>query len=370
MQAMQRSMQQLILVVFIVLAQSATGQTAKAVAEDETARMIPVAKNTYVIIHDNATDDWPHGNTGVIVTAEGVVVVDSAYLPSRATADIALIRKITSQPVRYVLNTHWHFDHNNGTIAYKRAYPGLKVVSERATKKYIELNATWWSRMSVAPGSPRRRSLADLEKQLETGKDEEGNPLSESARRDMAGNIRKRKSEFEELATLEVVVPDVVFDKSLVLTVGDRKIELRDLGHANSPNDVVMYLPDEKVLFTGDIVVESPLPFVGASWPVTWVAVLREIEQWPAQGIVPGHGPIMRDASYVRNVRTLLETAMTQVEMLAREGKTLEQIQDAVTLTEIRKQVPAWNTADNDAGWKAIMRVLVERCWRGVRGQG
>lgn len=78
----------------------------------------------------------------------------------------------------------------------------------------------------------------------------------------------------------------------------------------------------------------------------------------------------MRDASYVRHVRTLLEAAMAQVEASAREGKTLEQIQDVATLRKIRQQVPAWNDAKHDAARKAIMRVLVERCWRGVREQG
>jgi glyoxylase-like metal-dependent hydrolase (beta-lactamase superfamily II) len=167
-----------------------------------------------------------------------------------------------------------------------------------------------------------------------------------------------------------VVTPDVTFDKKFAMTIGGRKIEMRDLGHANSPNDTVVYLPDEKILFAGDIVVESPLPFVGASWPVKWIPVLRQIDEWPARQWVPGHGPVMQDASYIRSVRMLLEAAMSEVELRIREGKTLAQVQDLVKLESVRASVAAWRDAKNNAGWREVMRALVERCWRGVRGQG
>jgi glyoxylase-like metal-dependent hydrolase (beta-lactamase superfamily II) len=98
---------------------------------DESARLEQVGDGVYAIIHDDATDEWPHGNTGVVVGEHSVLVVDATYLPSRARSDIALIRAITDKPIRYLAYTHWHFDHNNGAIAYREAYPGLAIVSER-----------------------------------------------------------------------------------------------------------------------------------------------------------------------------------------------------------------------------------------------
>ena len=69
-----------------------------AQARDAGARMQRVASGIYAIIHDDATDEWPHGNTGVIVGDDGVFVVDATYLPSRARADIALIKSVTDKP--------------------------------------------------------------------------------------------------------------------------------------------------------------------------------------------------------------------------------------------------------------------------------
>ena len=74
-------------------------------------------------------------------------------------ADIALIRQVTNKPVRHLVITHWHFDHNNGTVAYKQAFPGLLVVSERETARFIDLNGTWWSRMNAASGSEKRNEF-------------------------------------------------------------------------------------------------------------------------------------------------------------------------------------------------------------------
>ena len=328
---------------------------------DATARMEAIADGVYAIIHDDATDEWPHGNTGVIVGKDAVLVVDSNYLPSRAEADIALIRRVTDKPVRYLVITHWHFDHNNGTVAYRKAYPGVTVVSERETARFVELNATWWSRMSAASGSEKRRSLKEKEAEL-------ANTSDASAKQALASLVRRRQAELEELARLEVVTPDLVFDKGLTLDLGARQVQLRDWGRANSPHDTTVYLPDERILFTGDIVVQSPLPYSGASWPVPWIEVLRAIEAVPVAALVPGHGPVQRDHAYTRQVRELLERVTSRVEAMAREGKTLEQIQATFEANDLRQGVWAGPALDED--WKVTMTTLVERAWRGVRGQG
>ena len=339
-------------------------------ARDAGARMERVAEGVFAIIHNDATDEWPHGNTGVVVTDSGVLVVDATYLPSRAKADIALIRSVTRQPVRYLVYTHWQFDHNNGASAYAEAFPGLTIVSERESSQFIALNATWWAKMSTAPNSVRRAALAALETQVANQRDSTGHPLSAEARTRLTKAIGQRKAELDELASLRVVPPNLVFDHELNLRLGGRRIELRDRGRANSPHDVTVFLPDERVLFSGDILVQSPLPYVGASWPVPWIEVLRQLETIPIAALVPGHGPVMHDHSYTRQVRELLEAATSRVAAMAREGKTLEQIQGTISLDDIRAKTPAWRPAELNDDWVANTKALVERAWRGVRGQG
>jgi glyoxylase-like metal-dependent hydrolase (beta-lactamase superfamily II) len=147
-------------------------------------------------------------------------------------------------------------------------------------------------------------------------------------------------------------------------------VELVDHGRANSPHDVTVYLPQERILFTGDILVQSPLPYTGMSWPVPWIDVLAEVEKIPVTALVPGHGPVMRDHTYTRQVRELLVAVTSRVRELAGEGRPVEWIQDSLRLDHIRRKVPAWTGKEHDEDWAYILRTAIERAWRGVRGQG
>ena len=356
--------------VLLSLVATLAATAVSAEPKDATARVERVADGVYAILHDDATDEWPHGNTGVIVTDAGIVVIDSCYLPSRAKADIALIRQLSDKPVVYLLNTHWHFDHNNGAVAYRDAFPNLQYVTERESAGWIELNQAYWSKMTTAPGSVKRKGLADLEKEIASGKDAAGKALTADDLAKKKSYVERRKGELAELEHLVIVHPTMTFEGTLSLELGGRVIELRDVGRANSPHDVTFYLPKEKVLFTGDILLQSPLPNTGGSWPVQWAGVLRDLETVEIATMVPGHGPVMHDHTYTRQVRALMEAVTSRVTAAARAGRTLEQAQAEVDLEDIRQSVPAWARADQKADWQEIIKVLVERAWRGVRGQG
>lgn len=341
------------------------------VIKDESATMEKIGNGVYAILHQNATDQWPHGNTGVVIGDNEVLVIDACYLPSRAKADIKLIQSITSKPVKYLVFTHWHFDHNNGTIAYKQAYPGITIISERESARWIELNAIWWSKMINAPNSVQHKSLQQLEADFANGKDSTGKVFTETEKKEMATTITQRKNELNELLNLEVVKPNRVFDKELTIMLGKRKIQLHDWGKANSPHDVTIYLPGEKILFSGDILVQDPQPYTGQSWPVQWLPVLKQIEKIPIHTMVLGHGPIQHDHSYTQKVRELMETVLTRVEEMILQGKTLAEIQATINVDDLYTGV--WNISEEDkkTTWKHIINtVLVERAWRSIRGQG
>lgn len=158
--------------------------------------------DVFAILHDDATDEWPHSNVGVIVGRRSVFVVDSNYLPSRAAADIALIRRISDKPVSKLVTTHWHFDHNNGAIAYRDAFPRVELIAERETARWLELNQTYWRRIAAAPESSRRAALAELEAQLTRRTGEDGVPFSAAERERRADIVARRRRELQELATL------------------------------------------------------------------------------------------------------------------------------------------------------------------------
>src|SRR5262245_41869993 len=131
-----------------------------------------IAPGVYVIRHEDAPDAFPQSNTTVVIGEREVLVVDSCYLPSSARKDIAQIRQWTDKPVRYLVNTHWHYDHTMGNGAYKDAFPALSIVAHSETRKQIQgYNPQWFAKF------PQR--AATFKQRIEAGKSPEGRPYTE-----------------------------------------------------------------------------------------------------------------------------------------------------------------------------------------------
>jgi glyoxylase-like metal-dependent hydrolase (beta-lactamase superfamily II) len=341
---------------------------APAQTKQADAHLERIADGVYAVIHDVTDEQFPSGNTGVVIGDDGVLVVDATYLPSHAQADIALIRSVTDKPVRYLVITHLHRDHNGGASAYRDAFPDVAVVSGAETRDFIAINRAATAKGAAADGSPLRIALAALETRLAAGRDSAGQALNAPAKVDLARRIAQRRVELDELSTLRVVTPNVAVKSELDLFLGGRRVQVRNRGRANSPDDVTVYLPLEGVLFSGDIVVRSPMPFTGATWPVEWSAVLHDIESERVTAVMPGHGPVMRDLSYVRAVHALIDGVTSQVAASLGRGMTLDQIQQSVDVSRLRAESPAWSGIALDDAWKAAVRALVERVWHELRG--
>ena len=327
-----------------------------------------LADGVYAIIHDAGDEQFPSGNSGVVVGDDGVLVVDAAYLPSHAKADIALIRSVTDKPVRYLVITHLHRDHNGGASAYRDAFPGVSVVSGERTRDFIAINRAATAKSAAAPGSPLRTTLAALESRLGAGTDSAGHTLGLSAKTDLERRIAQRRTELDELATFRVITPDIGVKNELDLFLGSRHAQVKNRGRAHSPEDITVYLPVEGVLFSGDIVVQSPLPYTAATWPVEWSDALHGVESERIVALVPGHGPVMRDLSYARAVHALIDSVTAQVATFLAHGMTLDQMQQSVDVANLRAGSPAWSDRALDDAWKTTVRALVERAWHELRG--
>ncbi|HEY6553095.1 MAG TPA: MBL fold metallo-hydrolase, partial [Vicinamibacteria bacterium] len=292
----------------------------------------------------------------------------STFLPSRARADIALIRKVTAKPVRYLVNTHWHMDHTMGNAVYQDAFPGLVILGPRASRDFIAYWQERWPRFELLPDSATRAELAEHEGWLAQGRDKDGRAIGPKSRMLLERAIQQIRGELAELPSARVAAPDQVFDEEMSLDLGGRQVVLRDRGRANSPADVTVYLPTEQVLFTGDILVH-PVPYAMGAYPVAWLSVLRTLEALPARAIVPGHGPVFRDRKYLAQVRGLVEATVARVKALALEGRTLDQIKKAIDLRDLR---PAFVRDDDPTAvfyWDySIKDALVERSFRCLGG--
>src|SRR5215470_11588409 len=146
--------------------------SAKPVADPPQRQVTKLAEGVYAIEHPGHRDDGMfRGNTTVIIGSRQVFVVDSAYLPSVTRDDIAQIKQWTNKPVSFLLNTHFHNDHNLGNSLYVDAFPTVTIIAHTETKKSMDL---------FGPGSANREERTDirLQKYLDNGKGPDGSPLS------------------------------------------------------------------------------------------------------------------------------------------------------------------------------------------------
>lgn len=267
-----------------------------------------LAEWIYTIRHKDAPDTFPQGNTTVIIGDREVLVVDSCYLPSSAREDITDIRKWTNKPVRYLVNTHWHFDHTMGNGTYWEAFPGVSIVAHIETaQQSLGYNTGWFERF------PRR---GDRMKQvLDAGKDGNGKVLTEGERKEYADAIAGIAPVQEEFKSIIDRSANLTFDSEMRLDLGNREVRIMHLGRGNTAGDAIIFLPKEKIVMTGDLVVH-PVPYMFGGYPSAFGGTLRRLDQLDFETMIPGHGEVMRTdkaRAYVRLLVGFIEAVTLQV---------------------------------------------------------
>jgi glyoxylase-like metal-dependent hydrolase (beta-lactamase superfamily II) len=178
MSVLRRAVTSLAMLSSAIVAGAQAPPQREAFLTDTTGRMYKLAEGVFAITHAAATQDWPHGNTGVVIGSHGVLVIDSDYLPDRAEMDLALIRKVTKLPVKYLVNTHWHGDHTHGNGVYADSFPGIAIIGPRESAAFFELNLVKLPKQYLLPGSYPRTVLANLEATMARGADSTGRALT------------------------------------------------------------------------------------------------------------------------------------------------------------------------------------------------
>jgi glyoxylase-like metal-dependent hydrolase (beta-lactamase superfamily II) len=164
------------------------------------------------------------------------------------------------------------------------------------------------------------------------------------------------------------VRPTLTVRDALVLRRGERTIEIRHLGRANTRGDLVVHLPRERVVITGDVLV-APVPFSFGSFLGDWVGTLAAVRALPADVIVPGHGMPQRDRAYLDRVSRLLEATLARVRAAVAEGKDLDATRAAVKLDDLKREFAGDDWRRQRAFDAFFVAPAVERAWREARGE-
>jgi len=310
-----------------------------------------VAKAQAMLIHEDLgggvhvfrapgdLDYWTSTNSVIVINDEDVVVFDSPTRAVTAKAVIAEIRKLTPKPVRVLINSHWHQDHWSGNDEYVKAYPGLRIIASEQTRDYMKRMTAAYFVQSIQRGLQTRRE--ELAEAIKTGKLKDGSPLTPAIRAQKEEDIAEREQFAAEVAALPRILPNAVYRDDMSFWSGKREFRLMSVtGDATA--STVMYLPGEKILATGDVLVSpengnGPPPWTTNSYSVTpWLETLRRLDSLDLVAIVPGQGPTMHDKAYLRRTIELMAAVLDQVHAALENGTvTLDKIQASVNVDPI-----------------------------------
>jgi glyoxylase-like metal-dependent hydrolase (beta-lactamase superfamily II) len=322
--------------------------SAKAASDPAQRNVTKLAEGVYAIEHLAHSDDGMFsGNTTVIIGTRQVFVVDSAYLPSVTREDIAQIRQWTNKPVTFLLNTHFHNDHNLGNSLYVEAFPAVTIIAHSETKKSMDL---------FGPGSANREERAQtrIQKYLDDDKGPDGKPLSAEDRAFVKQALEDRRPLMEEIRSFRYQTPTLTFNHDFSIDLGDREVQVKFLGRANTAGDAIAYLPKEKIAVVGDLL-GSPIPLANDGYPTEWIQTLQNLGQLDADTFVTGHGQVLHDKSRIFLYRDLLQSAVDQMNAKLRQlgpamSHTIDEVKGSIDLSSFQQRfigndqnlVPQW----------------------------
>lgn len=298
--------------------------------------VVKLADGVYAAVRKDPPGFAVESNSLFVIGDDGVIVVDAQSNAAATRETLAALRTLTDKPVRFVVNTHWHDDHVVGNQVYAETFPGVQFVAHAATRAYLPAQGAENRRKWHEGGLSQFVEL--LRGFVRDNKSFGGGAIDDEERASYLSDISLGEGYMTVSANYAPVLPTVTLEEKLTLYQGTRAVEILFLGRGHTSGDLVVRLPQENVVAAGDLVV-YPVPLVGAdqSHVSDWGATLEKLLALKPSVILPGHGPLMRDDSYVRQVARLMDSANAQTRAAVARGEALDAARKSVKLDEFRK---------------------------------
>ncbi|HET7292906.1 MAG TPA: MBL fold metallo-hydrolase [Vicinamibacteria bacterium] len=331
----------------------------------ETYEMTPVAEGIYAFVAPEPRTGVVQGNCLAIVGDDGVVVVDAGQFPELARRMAADIRNLTAKPVRVLVNTHWHGDHLLANGQLREAFPGLVNVVHAETRRLANKFYSDYGRTA-----PKRLEgyVKEARAALESGRTKEGKELTQEDRLVEETELRELEAAMARLPEINYAPAEIAFTGEMTLHLGAREVRLMHLGRGNTPGDIVVWVPDAKVVAAGDLVV-NPTPYSFGSFHGEWIETLGKLKALGATTIVPGHGPVMRDTAYVDALIDLLGATRTRVAAAVKEGLSLDQTRKRVDLGDFKTRLAGEDLWRRRAFDDFFVAPGIERAYKEAKGE-
>ena len=294
-------------------------------AEDYAAITVPmqlkqITPDIYYVegVPGAATDNEGFiSNAGFIITGDGVVVFDSLGSPSLANHLLGLIRTVTEQPVKKVITSHYHADHIYGLQVFEDL--GASVIAPEGAQKYLRSDAA-------------RERLEERQFSLDPWVNE---------------NTR-------------LVLPDETVSSSSTFVMGGKTFTINYQGKAHSDGDLALLVEPDRVLFSGDIIFEARIPYIGNADTKHWLDTLKKLETTGLNALIPGHGPASRKpADTIKLTRRYLEHMRKTMAAGVEELMSFDEIYNDADWSEF-EDLPAFKEGNRINAYQVFLSLEAE----------
>ena len=265
-------------------------------------------------------------NAAIFVNSQDVLVVDAHSKPSAAASLIAQIKKdVTPKPVRYLVNTHFHWDHSQGDAAYRAANPKLQIISSETTKQLLAKNAR----------NALKDSLDGIPQIIDQLQARISRAPSGQEKEFYKEQLRLVQAYQVEMKSFTPAVPDITFAQSHVIKDPAHDLHIEFHGRAHTAGDVMVFCPQARSVATGDAIIGF-LPNIADGYPREWPRTINSVGQLEADKLLPGHGPMQPNHDRMNQLRAYLEELTEKVEAAKKAGKPLDEAQKTITLASLK----------------------------------
>ena len=273
------------------------------------------------------------GNHAVIVGDRDVILVDDGTTPSAARALVEDMKKITDKPVRWVINTHFHYDHTDGNSIFG---PDVEVIGHDYVRHFIK-------DLDMVHREPFKTALTNMALQIESLKKQIGEEKEPQRRGTLQAQLAATQTDLEEMKGLKPTPPTMTYSSKMtlyqLLYQGQREVQLLFLGRGHTQGDTVVFLPKERIVCTGDLM-ESRLAYMGDALFDEWITTLEALKKLDFDTVLPGHGVPFHEKSLITAFQSYLSDFMTKVAELRKQGLSAEETAQKVDLTSHKTDFP------------------------------
>jgi cyclase len=285
-----------------------------------------IADGVYFATGNGKMSVW--SNSIVIINQRDVMLVDSSTSPSAARALIADIKTLTDKPIRYVINTHFHFDHAHGNQIFG---PEVDIIGHEYVRKQLSED--------VLHSTTYVSFTGDLPQQIQMLQNQITSETDPRKKEELQKNLKLTEDFYHAQAEIKPTTPNLTFNDRMSIFKGDREIRLLFLGIGHTAGDIFVYLPKEKILCTGDFL-SSHLSYMRDAYVDEWVKTLEKLKSIDFKVILPGHGEPMQTGEKIGQFQSYLRDLWDKTIDMRAKGASAEQVAAKIYLTVHKKNYP------------------------------